>query len=49
MCCGGMACLECVEKVMNKGTEQGISVKGKFLCAFCKSDHCAHKGFENPL
>ena len=49
MCCGKTACRECVETLMNKGSEQGISVKGKFKCAFCDSDHCANKGYENPV
>ncbi len=44
MCCGDLACRECVETLMNKGTEPGISVKGKFRCTYCESDHCAPIG-----
>jgi hypothetical protein len=44
ICCGETACLECVETKMNKGQQRGVSIKGKFLCAFCESDHCAPAG-----
>ena len=49
MCCGNLACLDCVQTLMNKSTERRMSIKGKFLCAFCKSDHCANPGYNLPL
>jgi hypothetical protein len=44
ICCGNIACLDCVEtKMVKEGSERGKSVKGKFKCAFsdCGKDHCA--------
>jgi len=49
ICCGNIACLACVESVMNKSTEPGTSIKGQFQCAFCESQHCAPAGFDFPL
>ena len=28
ICCGNIACLACVESLMNKSTEPGTSIKG---------------------
>ncbi len=44
VCCGDLACRECVETLMNKVTEPGISARGKFKCSYCDSDHCAPIG-----
>ena len=34
---------------MNKSNQRGISIKGKFKCSFCESDHCASLGSNQPL
>ncbi len=48
-CCDETACRECVETLMIKSQSKQLVIKGQFDCSFCHSDHCAHKGFNEPI
>ena len=49
ICCSETACRECVEILMIKSQIKNLVVKGQFDCSFCHSDHCAHKGYNEPI
>ena len=49
MCCSEIACRECVETLMIKSQSKNLVIKGQFDCSFCHSDHCAHKGYHEPM
>ena len=40
MCCGEVACRECVETYMIKSQSKQLVIKGQFDCSLCHSDHC---------
>jgi hypothetical protein len=40
ICCGEIACRECVETLMIKSESKELVIKGQFDCSFCHSDHC---------
>ena len=48
-CCSSTACKDCVQKDMIKTDDKYVVKKGEFECSFCCSDHCAPKGFDQPM
>jgi hypothetical protein len=44
LCCGDVACKDCVKKVMIKSDDKEVVRKGQFECSFCHADHCAQLG-----
>jgi hypothetical protein len=48
-CCSNTACRDCIQRDMIKSETKDIVKKGQFECAFCQSDHCAQRGFDQPM
>lgn len=38
-----------MQKDMIKTDDKYVVKKGEFECSFCCSDHCAPKGFDQPM
>ena len=49
MCCGEIACRECVESVMIKSQSKNLVIKGQFDCSYCHSDHCLPQGIDKSV
>lgn len=49
ICCQETACRHCFETLMMKSENKEHVIKGQFECSFCHADHCAPKGYKEPI